>query len=138
MHCNDNTNGTGCLKCSIACSNAIEQGSEGQPFFDKNFECQCHICACECFVVYFSHEAKKLSQLRRIECEKKLGSMTQPKLNSYFGFKEIITNMAEDRLEAVGSIDDALALTSHDLSVSTTLTHNVPLQNNVQKNIGEI
>ena len=64
--------------------------------------------------------------------------MTQPKLNSYFGFKEIITNMAEDCLEAVGNIEDALALTSHDLSASTTLTHNVPLRNNVQKNVGEI
>ena len=62
-----------------------------------------------------------------------MGSMTQPKLNSYFGFKEIITNMAEDRLESVGSIEDALALTSNDLSASTTLTHNVPLRNNVQK-----
>ena len=64
--------------------------------------------------------------------------MTQPKLNSYFGFKEIITNMAKDRLEAVGSIEDALALTFHDLSASTTLTHNVPLRNTVQKNVGEL
>ena len=46
--------------------------------------------------------------------------------------------MAEDRLEAVGSIKDALALTSHDLSASTTLTHNVPLRNTVQKNVGEL
>ena len=64
--------------------------------------------------------------------------MTQPKLNSYFGFKEIITNMAENRLEAVGSIEDALALTSNDLSASTSLTHNVPLRNTVQKNVGEL
>ena len=51
MTCIDNINGAGCLKCETACANAIEQGSEERPFFDKNFECVCDICMCQCSVV---------------------------------------------------------------------------------------
>jgi len=70
MNCLDKTNGSGCIKCEIACANAIEQGSDKRPFYDMNFECICSICKCECSVIYFRHEAKKLARQRQIDKEK--------------------------------------------------------------------
>lgn len=66
---------------------------------------------------------------------KKMITMSQPKLNSYFGFKDIIMEMAEGRLSNVGSIDNATAMPSKDLSASNTLSHNVPLRNTEQKSL---
>ena len=122
MNCNDTTNGTGCLKCQTSCSNAIEQGSDVRPFFNQNFECQCKICICECAVVFFDHERRKLTLQRQLDDEKKLNIKIQLKLNNYFGFKEIISTMADNRLKKVGRMEDALAMTSKDLSSSTNLS----------------
>ena len=119
-----------------SCSNAIEQGSDVRPFFDHNFECQCQICLCTCSVVFFYHERRKLAQQRQLDNEKKLNTKIQPKLNNYFGFKDGITTMAEDRLKEAGNIEEALAMTSNDLSSLTTLSNNISLRNHVQKEVG--
>ena len=64
--------------------------------------------------------------------------MSQPKLNSFFGFEDLIKNMASDRAEEVGVVDDAMALTAIDLSQSSTLSANVQLRNTLQTEVGEL
>jgi len=86
MACIDKTNGAGCFKCETACKKAIESGSNVRPFFDKNFQCTCEIYICECQVVYFRHEAKKLAKARRLDIETKNNKKLQPKLNTFYGF----------------------------------------------------
>jgi len=71
MNCVDRRDGAGCRKCVTACANAIEQGSDYRPFLDDNFVCNCEICLCDCSVVYYRHEAKKLARQRRIDIEQK-------------------------------------------------------------------
>ena len=71
MNCLSKTSGSGCIKCKMACENAIEQGSDDRPFFDSNFQCTCEIYACNCCVVYYRHEAKRLAREKQIDLEKK-------------------------------------------------------------------
>lgn len=70
MNCLDKKNGSGCFKCEIAYENAIEQGSDVRPYFNANFECTCHICRCECSVIYYRHEANRLARQRKVDKEK--------------------------------------------------------------------
>jgi len=44
MNCLDKINGSGCFKCEIACTNAIDQNSDVGPFFGTIFECTYKIC----------------------------------------------------------------------------------------------
>ena len=138
MACIDNINGSGCLKCEIACKNSIEHGSDVRPFFDKDFQCKCKVCCCECSVVYFRHEAKKLARQRQLDYEKQTNSLSQPKLNSFFGFTDSLKEMTNSRLAEVESTDDAMAITACDLSSSKTLSGNVALRNTLQKCVGSL
>lgn len=90
MNCIDRRDGNGCRKCEAACANAIEQGSDVRPFLDANFVCKCEICVCECSVVYYRHEAKKMARQARIDANKKNATLSQPKLNAFFGFGSLL------------------------------------------------
>ena len=109
MTCIDNVNGAGCLKCESACRNAIAQGSEARPFFDKNFESTCMVCKCACNVIYFRHEGKKFAKQRQIEIERKNNTLSQPKLNAFFAFTKDIKTITHDYIDKGKNINDALA-----------------------------
>lgn len=64
--------------------------------------------------------------------------MLQPKLNSFFGFKEVIGKMRSSIIEGVDNIDEALALTAVDLTILNSLFENVVLRNILQKEVGEL
>lgn len=66
-----------------------------------------------------------MAQQRRIDVENNNNSMSQPKSNSFFGFEDMIKDMASDKKEEVGLADDAIALTSVDLLQSSILSENL-------------
>ena len=138
MNCLDKINGSGCFKCEIACTNAIEQNSDIRPFFDLNFECKCKICICECEVVYFRHEAKKLARQRQIDDEKKNETLSQPKLETFCGFTKSLTNLTQSKIYEGNDAEEAMALTAVDLSKSVSLSENTTLRNVLQKDIGPL
>ena len=138
MNCLDKTNGSGCFKCEIACDNAIEQGSDVRPYFNANFECTCHICKCECSVIYYRHEANKVSRQRKIDKEKANQTMSQPKLDSFYGFTNALANISREQLIDVEDADEAMALTAIDLTSSNSLSQNINLRNTLQKSIGPL
>ena len=138
MSCMDKIDGSGCFKCEIACTNAINQNSNVRPYFDINFECACKICKCECDVVYFRHEAKKLARQRQIDNEKNNETLVQPKLETFSGFTKSLSELTKDKLYEIDDPEEAMALTAIDLSQSISLSENTTLRNVLQKDIGPL
>ena len=129
MNCLDKIDGSGCFKCEVACTNAIEQNSNIRPMFDINFQCNCEICKCECNVVYFRHEAKKLAKQRQLDKEIACDALIQPKLSTFTGFTAALTKLAADKLNDVEDPEEAMALTAIDISQSISLSDNTNLRN---------
>ena len=138
MSCLDYINGSGCFKFEIACTNAINQNSDARPFFNINFECTCKICKCKCDVVYFRHEAKKLVGQCQIDNEKNNEALVQPKLETFSGFTQSLSDLTKDKLYEIDDPVEAMALTAIDLSQSTTFPENTTLCNVLQKDIGPL
>lgn len=65
MNCLNCSNGVGCMMCKWACLEFKKANRKSRPYFDSNSDCKCKICACQCSVVYFCSEEKKLVQQAR-------------------------------------------------------------------------
>ena len=142
MHCLNRPDGVGCLKCEWAC---IEQSKSRKPgekraHFDDNSDCKCKICACQCSVVYFRSEEKRLAEQSKRDMLEALDTKPQSKINGFFGFTNAIADLANERLAIDPTLtsSDLLGLTSEDLLTSIELQQDVDLRNTLQKSVGAV
>ena len=142
MHCLNRPDGVGCLKCEWAC---IEQSKSKMPggrraHFDEDSDCKCNICACQCSVVYFRSEEKRMAEQSKRELLDLLDTKPQSKIDGFFGFTNAIADLANERLKSDPTLtsSDLLGLTSEDLLSSIELQQDVDLRNTLQKSVGSI
>ena len=133
FHCLNRSDGVGCLKCEWAC---IEQSKSRKPgdrraHFDDHSDCRCEICACQCSVVYFRSEEKRLAEQAKRDMSEALDTKPQSKINGFFGFTNAIADLANERLAIDPTLtsSDLLGLTSEDLLTSIELQQDVNLRN---------
>ena len=139
MNCFNSIDGSGCFFCEKACKDAKAAGRDDRPFFDKNFECTCPICKCQCNVVYFRDEGHMLARQTQIELEDKSKSKSQTTMNSFFRFKHEIANDVSKRImENKGNFDDAMGMAACDLMNSLDKNEDNNLRLNLQEAIGPL
>ena len=140
MHCLNRDDGLGCLKCEWSCIENVKKGKDERPYFDKNNDCMCSICKCQCSVVYYRHEEKKLAIQAKNDVLSDLDTKPQSKIDSFFGFSNAIADLAKKRVAENEDVSPSslLGLTSEDLLRSIELQSNVDLRNTLQKSIGNI
>ena len=83
-------------------------------------------------------QSKEASSIETDWCWNEVEYKVTDKEKLFFGFTKTLSKMTSDRLNKVENTDDAMALSAIDLSNSVSLTENVSLRNNLQKNIGEL
>ena len=64
---------------------------------------------------------QKLAKERELEIESEKNELLQPKISIFVGFIKVLENITKVRYEEVDNIDEAMALTTTDLSNSTSL-----------------
>ena len=69
MNCLNSIDDTGCFICEQACKNAKLAGRDDRPYFDKNFNCTCPVCTCQCDVIYHRHDTSNLERQTQKEGE---------------------------------------------------------------------
>ena len=61
MHCFNRFNGHGCLKCAMVCKKSTEQDNLDHPMLDNKLNCIFDVWECDCSVLYYRHEHKKVA-----------------------------------------------------------------------------
>ena len=140
MNCLNRTNGVGCMKCEWVCLEFKKANRKSRPYFDSNSDCKCLICACQCSVVYFCSEEKKLAQQAREDKLAELDTKPQSQIDSFYGFSNAIAGMAMKRIKENKDVSPSclLGLASEDILQSIKLQQDVDLRNTLQKSIGAI
>ena len=140
MHCLNRTGGSGCLKCEWACDEAINQSSDKRPYFDSDMNCVCPVCFCQCSVIYYRHEEKRLAVQAKEEYFLQIDKKPQAKLDSFFGFTNAIADLAQKRTANQDGAEarSVLGLTSEDLLQSIKLQEDTDLRNSLQLHVGMI
>ena len=96
MHCLNRSDGNGCFKCEWACTEAHKQDSSTRPYFDQNMNCVCPVCICQCSVVYFRHEEKRLAIQAKEEYLTEIDKKPQSKIGSFIGLTAAIADLTMD------------------------------------------
>ena len=141
MHCLNRIDGAGCFRCKDACSNAIQAGRDDRPFFYTNFECTCIICTCQCSVLFFRHDGKKLAIQARKAREEKYNTSSQTKMDRFLGFTDSILVKTKEIYQEMGdkgTVDNAMSIAALDLFSSKSVQENVGLRNDMQKEMGPL
>ena len=138
MHCMNRPDGVGCLKCEWACFE--NKDKTVRPYFDENKDCTCPICRCQCSVVYFRNEEKKLAAQAKFEILESLDTKSQTRIDGFHGFTNAIADLAKKRIKDDATISSStlLGLTSEDILHSIELQQDVDLRNTLQKSVGAI
>ena len=97
MHCLDRVDGKGCFVCELACKNAKSAGRDDRPYFDKNWNCTCPVCNCNCSVVYFCHNSCDLPKQTQKEVEERMDTKQQTKIDAFCALKSEIYRKVKGR-----------------------------------------
>ena len=105
-------------------------------FFYSNFEYTCIICTCQCSVLFFRHDDKKLAIQARKAREERYDNPTQTKMDRFLGFTDSILVKTKEIYQEMGDegmVDNAMSIAALDLFSSKSVQENVGLRNDMQK-----
>ena len=124
------------MQCEDACKNAKEAGRNDCPFYNTDFQYECPVCTCQCRVLFYRHDGKKLAVQSQKDREEKMNFRCQSKMDRFLGFNDSIVNQTKTKLVKLSSksnTQDRSSTTVVDLVSSRSVQENVILRNEMQK-----
>lgn len=109
MYCLNRPDGVGSLKCEWVCIEQKKLNKESRSYFDTNEDCQCHICNCQCMMVYYCHEENKLAVQTKENFMASIDTKPLQKIIGFFGFANTIADLTKKRLKKSKGMSSCIA-----------------------------